>query len=386
MTYILQGVNFVKDKTGFPSPVGGVITLPANSSWYITQLIDLGGDVIECDGICAIVGDSTEVSRLTSTGKTASVPLISSEYSLTLRNIQIEDVDVALDLDASSNSNQSLDWHFVNFKNIPIVGTINTYDNFVGDILGFLEAGDLTFDGTIGTIAFNSTLFNNYTGKTSIIVPATCTITRRLRVIYSVFVSLSGETALNISSSATIPIESYILDTCVFFGGGTYLTGVDETSNKSLFVRNTNINNTAVNGQLYMQGNATGTTIANTSDYFKIAGTTTASADNSKFSHANNRLTCDAEIERTFLITCTLSFAAGNNDVCKFAFYDSKTSAIRTQSIITSTANAAGRAENITLSCVVRMKKNDFLEIHCRNTSSTTSIVVSDMNFVIIEK
>jgi hypothetical protein len=198
---------------------------------------------------------------------------------------------------------------------------------------------------------------------------------------------LSGETGINVDASAIIPTESYILDTVNFSGGGTYLTGLDHTSNDSLFVNCKGITNTAVNGQLYMQGNTTATTITVQNTFYKVAGTTTASADNSKFSHSNNRLTCDATISRKYLIQCTLSFSAGNGNICEFGFYDSQLSpaGVRTPSKTRATANASGRAENVTFACVLFMESGDYLEIHCSNTSAVTNITVDNLNFVITE-
>ncbi len=75
-------------------------------------------------------------------------------------------------------------------------------------------------------------------------------------------------------------LDYEVLDTVNFSGGGTYLAGLNHTSNDSLFINCTNITNTAVNGQLYMQGNATATVVSATNTFYKVLGTTTASADN----------------------------------------------------------------------------------------------------------
>lgn len=77
--------SFVNSKDDFPDAVGGVITLPAGSSYYITTAVDLTGDRLDCAGKCAIVGSSPEISQLTSTGLGAGVPLISSNFSLNLQ-------------------------------------------------------------------------------------------------------------------------------------------------------------------------------------------------------------------------------------------------------------------------------------------------------------
>jgi hypothetical protein len=71
-----------------------------------------------------------------------------------------------------------------------------------------------------------------------------------------------------------------------------------------------------------------------------VLGTTSASADNSKYTHTNNRLTNDASVSRKYLIQCVLSFTSGANHVCEFGFYDSELGAIRTPSRTKSTSNA----------------------------------------------
>jgi hypothetical protein len=216
-------------------------------------------------------------------------------------------------------------------------------------------------------------------------LPSTLTITRRFKIKDSSFVVLSGETGINVDAGATIPTEAYILGDVNFSGGGTYLTGVTHTSNDALFTNCTGITNTAVNGQLYMQANATATTVGATNTFYKIAGTTTASADNSKFTHANNRLTCDAVISRKYLIHCDLSFSSTATNVCEFGFYDSQLSAVRTPSKTKSTANSAGRAENISFGCIVTMVAGDYIEIHGANTSAVNDFTADQLNFIITE-
>ena len=379
-----KDIQFINSIDDFPAAITSVITLESNVTYFICSIIDLVGSRLVGSSNTTIIGGSSENCRLKSTGLSSATALITSEWSLPMRNITIEH-GTALNLDATANANQALDWFGVNFTDCTTVGTIKNYNNFVMNDSAFLNSQGLTFDGSFGTIAFGNTLFDNRTSGTSIILPATLTITRRFRIIYSSFVCLSGETGINVNASATIPTESYILDTVNFSGGGTYLTGVTDTSNKSLFISCVGITNTAVNGQLYMQGNTTDTVVSATNTFYKVLGTTTASSDNAKFSHSNNRLTCDAIISRKYLIQCFLSFTSGNNNVCEFGFYDSQLAAVRTPSKTKSTANASGRAENVGFACVVTMDSGDYLEIHASNTSATTNITVDNMNFVITE-
>lgn len=366
-----------------PTPISGVITLADNVTYFLTTDLDLAGNRLVGGSDTTIIGGSSENCTLTSTGLGVGVPLLTIAYTTPIRHISFENVDTAFAVDGTARV-VALDWTGVNFVNVPNVGTIDSVDNWIFTKGAFLNSGGLSLTGTIGTVAFNQSLFNSDSGNTLFNLQAGLTITRRFRIIYSSLIVLSGETGISLNASATIPDESLILDTCNFAGGGTYLTGIDAESNKALFIRNVGIENTSANGQLYMQNNAVATTVAVVDTFYKIAGTTTPSDDNSKFSHTNNRLTCTATISRKYLIQANLTFTAGNHNVCEFGLYDSQIPGIRVPSRTKTTANAAGRAENITLFCVTRMKDGDFIEVHGAN-ASLADITVESLNFVITE-
>lgn len=358
------------------------ITLEANKTYFITNNVNLQDYYLYAPSKCCILGYSSEVSSLTSTADT----MLIVDDTLPIRDITlINNTGTILDIDGSrsGSSNIAYDWYGVNFTGE--VGIIKNFDNFVASSLAFLNGYNLTFDGTSNTIAISNSLFSPGSGNNMIIIPATANISRRFRIIYSSFVIIGIGIGINFNNSATVPTESYILDTCNFSGGGSYLSGINYTSNLTLFVNNVGITNTSVNGQLYMNNNLDATSISDTTNFFKVAGTTTNSPDNSKYTGTDNRLTCQAIIERTYLIQCNLSFNAGSNNVCEFGFYDSAIGSVRLPSRTKGTANSGGRAENISFMCVVKHSANDYLEIHCRNTSAITNITVSDMNFVITE-
>lgn len=388
-TVVLDGqpnvaLRFVYALSDLPSPSGSVITLASNTTYYFCTTVDLVGNRIVAGANTTILGASSENCRIKSTGLSASTALISSAWSMPLRNITIEH-GTAINLDATANANQALDWSGVNFTDCAIIGTVKNYTNFIMNESSFLNSQGLTFDGSIGTIGFDGCLFDTPSLGTAFIIPDTLTITRRFRIIYSSFVVLSGEAGINFSALATVSDERYILDTVNFSGGGTYIAGVTNTSNKALYVNCVGIDNTAVNGQIYMNSNAVATTIALSNTFYKVLGTTTASPDNAKYTATNNRLTCDATVVRKYLIQCNLSFDSSVNNVCEFGFYDSKLGAVRTPSRTKSTANSAGRAENVSFNCVVTHSAGDYLEIHTSNTTGANNITVSDMNFVITE-
>jgi len=373
-------VNRVED---LPAPISLVHTIPNDTAVLITTHLDLGGTRIVFDGVGALLGTTSETSSITSTGLASNRPLIGANGDLPIQNITIEDVAIGISL---NNVNSAFDWFGVNFVNVassPIdhLGSANVV---ITSSL-FSNCGQISINNNTGTFSFDKCLFIPTTGKTAILVGATANFSRRFRITDSAFVVAATSTGIDFNVGATVGNERYILDTVDFSGAGTYLTGVDATSNKANFQDCTGIANTAVNGQVYFVGNTTDTVVAATNTFYKVAGTTTASSQNSKVITSDNRITIDAAVRRKYYIVATLSFNSGNNNVCEFGFYDSTISGIRIPSRTKSTANAAGRSENITIQCVVDLVQGDYIEVWAANTSAVTTIRVTELNFVIYE-
>lgn len=372
------GLVFVQSLSDLPTPVLGVITLLTKTCYYFLVDLDLLGNRLVCQDDVVILGTSSETCSISSTGLV--LPLITSNYTLDVRHISIT-AAIALDIDGLGTA--ALDWTAVNFINCPVVGTIKNFGNFIFDKGTFINSANLTFDGTAQTIALNNSLFS--LSGDGITIAATAVISRRFRITYSSVVVHSTFTGIKVDALASIPVESFILDTVNFSGAGTYVTGVTVTSNKSLFENCKGIPNTSVNGQLYMQGNTTATVIPNTVDYVKVAGITIPSPDNSKYLHSNNRLTNDAVIERRFLVMATISFTAGTNNECEFGFYDSTIAGIRPDTATATTAAGGGRVESVKIMSLVSHKQGDYIEIWCRNITAVTNITVESLNLIIIE-
>ena len=373
---------FVFSKLDLPTPVSGVITLVDNYTYFITKTIDLTGDRLVCGVNTVIIGGSSENCILKSTGLSSSTALITSVYSLPIRNITITH-GTALNLDGDGTTT-ALDWFGVNFTDCATVGTIKDYTNFVMSDGAFLNSGNLTFNGTIGTIGMSNCLFDCTSGSTALILPSTLTVSRRFRVIYSSFVVLSGETGISVDASTTISSERYILDTVNFSGGGTYTSGVTYTDNKALFVNCVGITNTSTKGFMYMLNNTTDTAIGvpNTNVFVKATGTTT-SGTNSKFTHTTNRLTYNGAFTSSFLVTVNATVrSGGTNQSVSIGVAKNGTIIAESEGIIrTATANVEHGGST---QAVLEMVSTDYVELFVKNTSST-DIRVTDFNFNVVK-
>jgi hypothetical protein len=376
---------YVSKKEDLPTPSSGVITLGDNKTYFITTTVDLSGDRIVSGQNTTILGGSSENCRLKSTGLISGVPLISSSYSIPMRGITIE-ANTALNLNpGTSSTNQAIDWFGVNFTDCPQVGTVSNYSNFIMSDCALLNSANMSFDGTIGTIGFSNSLFSGRAGETTIIVQPTANITRRFRAIYSSFVAFSGATAINFSPTASVNNEAFILDTINFSGGATYVTGVDSTSNKALFINCVGVTNTTTIGSYYISGNSTATSV--TLDTWSVATASTVTGNiNSKFTQNGTRLTYTGVRNLTFKVTATstLSWAgSGNNKDIGIGIVKNDDTTNVVSEVLTR-AVASGAPYFVSTQDVFTLSTNDYIELYVIPRSTTTTSITVQRAYLII--
>ena len=382
---------FVGSKNDLPPAVNGVINLKDNYTYFFTTTVDLQGDRLVAGDNTTILGGSSENCRIKSTGISTTTALLSSVYSLPIRNITFE-APWAINLVASIPSVHALDWFGVNFTNCAKVGIISSYNNFIMLDGAFLNSQDLTFDGTTGTVGFNQCLFSGNFGlggtKSILNFPSTFICTRRIRTTVCSFVVPSGYTGITVQDGVVFSqAESFILQTCNFSGPGTKLgisTHTDVDGLDSFYDGNRGIQNSFVVGQLYMKDNVGLTTFVASNTWTKIVGvTTTLGVTNSKFTATDNRLTCNSVIDRKYSIQATISFQQGANPIAvKFGFYISDSFVgIKTSS--TFNHLATGDISHVSLNDIVELNSGDYVELHAMNTDNDESLSVVDVNFII---
>lgn len=378
-----DGLVFVDSASDLPAPVSGVITLVADTTYFFLQHIDLGGDRIACPAASiAIVGTSSETASITSTGLGASTALITATRTLVLQNITFKDVGTCFDIDGTGGTNVALDWQAFNLSNVTTIGTIQNIDNNIWTTCAILDSGGLTYTGDVATVAFNNSIISVKAGTTGVIFDANAVVSRRFRIIYTAVVA-GAPTAngIEVNASASIPTESYILDTVNFAGGGTYLVGLDHTSNDTLFVNCIGITNSNNISNYYMNGNSTATVVSSTLVEYKAAGTTTSNSISSKFTNTDNRATYVGAITRQFKVTATASLTSGNNN--QIGTYIAKNGTVITSTEVYVTTNGSGRAENVVVQGIVELAENDYVEIWVENATGTSNITVTDLNLIV---
>lgn len=380
-----ENYEFITSVNGFPEANSGVITLKKDKVYFLTGDIDLKGRRLVLEENVCLLAASSENASLTSTGLDSNEYLITTDWTFPCRHITFKNVDKAIGINlnnTSTDTNLALDWTGVNFTGCTINVRCGDADNFIYDKGAVLGSGSFEFFGQIGTIGIANSLFVGSGSSYPIFdIESTANITRRFRIIYSSLVAFGATNAINVDASASVLNQAYILDTCNFSGGGTYLTGVTASDNKALFVNNIGITNSADISQYYMNNNATATVISNVGVEVKVAGTTTSSDVTSKFTNITNRATYVGALDRYFKVTATMSLSSGNNN--QIGAYVAKNGTILSDSGMFATTNSGGRVESVFIQTLVELTENDYIEIFVENNSSTSNITVTDLNVIV---
>jgi hypothetical protein len=332
---------FVRSAADFP-PVTiapNIRALAEATTYYIIGNVDLAGTRLGSGFSCAIIGSSAETSILRSTGLGLVSPLISSTGSVALRNLRIDGVDTAFNFTGSS-STATLDWVGVTFSNIRSLGVISAVNNFIFSQGTILECSGLVFTGSINTIGFDRCLIQQTltANQGSIIsLDSACVVQRRFRVIYSAInVSLPGNTGINVDVSATIPVESYILDTCNFSNtaGAAAYGGVSFADNKARWIENAGVTNSNTLGAFTITGNAVSITPTTLGFGTVLAGTYVANALNQRFTLSTNRFVFGGIIARTFMVSVSITATNGSNSSLDYTVNIVKELSLGTPSLI----------------------------------------------------
>lgn len=388
--YFDSGISLTETKSvesvnDLPAAVGGVITLEAGKAYFISGAVDLLGARLACAGRVCLYGTSSETSSIKSTGLAAGTALITSGYALPLKNLTIDHA-IGLALNATGNGNQALDWYGTNFTGA--VGTIAAYDNLIAVQCAFF-AGGLTYDLAVNTLGFDNCLFVVPASAVGINIPSTGIINRRMRVQNSSFVVASGGEGIYVDSGAYNQLEALIGENLNFSGSGTYISGKTPYWHNWYLKGCRGVTDTFVLGQVHMQGNATATVVSASSTWYKAAGTTTASSQNSRVYNAgDNNLTNDAFLNRKMYMVAsgTVTIASGSNVEVEVGFYDSTIPGIRTPSRQVVQVASSTTEVPFSISCFTEWNsQGQYIEFHVANNTNTTDIVVKNLNLTISE-
>lgn len=376
---------FVDTLNKFPPPIGGIIVLSSRSSWLITTDIDLDGNRIVCEGNSTIQGISSETCSLFSTNLPAGNSLITSAFTLPIQGITLGCPDDCSVFDLNSDGTNGIDIGRTNFGSATLscgsIGTIQNYSNTVFLDCAFLNLNNsLTFDGTIGSVVFNNCFFmTSVTTATPVIeIATTLVITRRFRIVDCSLVIFAGKIGIDVVAGANLPDEGFILSNVNFSGGGTFLQGIDYTSNKSLISDCIGVRNSFVLGILLLENNVTVTALTQNINT-QIAGTYTTDINNlGSFTFAPiGDLTYIAPRRISILVSVNASIIGGSN---KEGFISvGQNGVVSSTSSMKFRTGGAGAFSHVSTSAVLTVSVNDVISLFIRNITDGTDMTVEEL-------
>ena len=259
----------------------------------------------------AILGASNTISRLSSTGLDSSTALITSTNNIEIRLMGFTH-DTVLSLDGTGVSNSKVNISGVSFLNCNSVGNVSNYNKFFMENSQLDNSNNLTFDGSFDSVEIVHSSINTTSNETGIIVPATCTISNLIDISSSEFNVSSTETGINVSSSATIPSEMYSLRDVRFFGGGTYVSGIDFNDARAEWKNNKGISNSKVVAHYYNNSSTTTVNVPAISTPIKINIPTISNSLSGRFTFQSNRATYTGIYKKLFKVTYYLRADSGS--------------------------------------------------------------------------
>ncbi len=378
-------IVFVNSVADLPAPSNSIITLKSGVAYVFATHVDLNGARLKTNGISCILGTSVETASITSTGLSASTPLIQSSNNLPMQSITIKDVGTGFLIDAplSTNGTADIEWFNVNFENVTAVGTMKTVDTFLYDSGTFNNSQGLQFTGNVRDVRLTNCRFEGDGSNASLItVTSTAVIGNEFAISDSTIVASGLSTGVTFFSSAIIPNQGFVLSSSDFLGDSTHIAGITYLDARSRWFNCRGIMNGAVTSSYYMKNNTTASALMVTSTPTKIAGATISAPSTQKFTNTNNRATYNGVISNNFKVSAVLSANSGNSHV--LAAYVAKNGVVLPESFSLTTTNDSSRAESFTTQAVVALTEGDYIEIWIANNSSSTNYVtVTELNVII---
>lgn len=366
----------VKSAADLPAPVGGVITLAANT------LYDINGTIVLTSMIA--LNGATVKGRDATRDKLVYMPGSGSMFTGATAGVLSHLTVVAptagsklFNIDAGGSTTQNLIVEFTFVYGCSDVGIVKGIGGeILFTVVGFFQNNNgITFqDNTyyIGNQVYwerdNSNTFEKFVGTFTSIQ-----ILGGLRFPQAA----NNAVALDITGLTTIT-EWAQLGSVLYCGDGTRVNGTFsskwETQTSGIATQNDDV----ASGNLYITSSAT-TNFSAVNTPVKALGTTTSSNLYRVTSPANNRLTYIGSKTRSFQVSGAMSVMSSSNNK-SYSVMIAKNGTVLTESRQSVKLGSAGDQRNAAISCIVSLAPNDYIELWAENNTDNTSFQITSLN------
>ena len=363
----------VKTTADLPIAVAGVITLVSGTFYEINGTLVLS-DEIDLNG-CTLIGKDVSNDKLVYTGSGALFTGTKGGVIKTL-TISGNGTNNCFSLnDATKTLNFIFRDSFV--ANFSSVGDITGFNMILFTTIGFISNTEgITFTSNGYLFLNNQAWFSSNTG-THIKFEGT---TKLISMEGGMINVNSGVTGIDVTGLTAVTNDA-ILSSYSFSGAGTHTAG---TFSKEWEIESSGIvkqTDDVATGNLYITS-STNTIITAANTPVKIAGTTSGLNLFRVTSTTDNRLTYTGTKTRFFTYTGSISVTASDNGK-RFVFYIAKNGTILSESQQSrKIANGSDRG-SISISGVIELETDDYLEVWVENINDSTNIKAQSMNLLI---
>ncbi len=388
--FISEKADF--DKLGYVSD--NVVYLHDGESYCFTKIVDIGPYRIECGDNNTICGIGVESTGLRSTGLSSSDYIVSSNSTLTVKDMSFF-ADPVIDQNAikvvSSDGDSNTLWKSLIFSGFGSNTGENTllFDNcqyVLLNTVALISSSNIVFKNTSGnfsTISLTDCELIPKTGGNVIVFEDTFGINQSFRTAYTTFFSL-GDSAMVISSDATFPTAGHILDTVSFkgvSGPNPTISGMDSFSPEAMWNMNNGIVNTAEIGEMIFQGNTSDTIISNTTDFVSIAGEGIPGQFNQRFTVSDADINYTGALSFPGKALASGSLSSGRNNEIDIAV--SRNGVISSDSIQTTTTDSGGKLLAFSTFYVGLVEPSDVFSIAVRNNTTTSDVLIDKLHVLV---
>jgi len=380
--YVAPSTNlvYVYSLADLPTPAGSAITLDATKMYVFSGVVDIESNYLNLNG-AGLRGTDPAKDGVMST--VSGGVLRSTGVSVFLENLVVIPASAATKAydfaDATGTKYCNL------FSGCSVVDAV-TPSLGVGQISGFIAAtitknywackDGIKVAGTMGKFTSAYNFITGITAGSGIEFLAGTTV-NDIDLANNYFI-YTGQTGVKVNGGASI--DRGRMTTNMFRGVTTHLSGFDSFTPGWQMIQNTDIPNTRVYSYIYMNNNATATSLPVAGTYYKVAGTTTL-LKQQKFTTASNRITYIGKSALTAKIFIVVGGSSPANNT------DLSIAIAKNGSIITLPNGSMGALTNgqgyqITLETEVDMVTNDYVEVFLsRSTGAGSSVTISDLQF-----
>ena len=403
---IFRGVNW--ESTGFmsptssvvnvnsladlPAPSGGVIALVPGKMYSFSGIVDISPNYINLNGAAARgnnpVGDgvASNVSGavLRSTGNHVYLEkllVVLASSATTAYDFADNVGDKSCNIITGNNVKPA-----TSLTQAQTVGTgVGTVSGFRAVIIlqNYFDVSDgLKVTGTMGRLILGFNLFGGITAGNSAVEMLPGLTVKDVDLSNNHFIFNATATGIKVSSAT---VDRGRMSTNMFRDVATPISGFDGGTPGWQMQNNTGIPNTRAQGFIYMNDNTTAATnFVDQTSYVKVAGNTTMVRQQKFTSMTNNRLTYTGKSSTSVQVTAIIGGKA------PFAMADYSIAIIKNGVTIPLPAASIGsmvisQGFQIVLETDVNLVTGDYLELGIRNTASTASVTITDLQLRVSE-